>query len=112
MSGPEWGFLELDDSSPFKFALPEFRWSTDSVYIAFVYIHDEHVTTRQGIEGLTFKIRIVRLRDGQVRHVTASRNLNQVKLTEFDGHRLIFRIAEEKQTIILEKLNWSAACTQ
>lgn len=54
------GLPELDDSAPFRLALPEFKWSADSAYFAFVFIHDEHVTTRQGIEGLSIKIRIVK----------------------------------------------------
>lgn len=107
MSGPEWGFIELDDTAPFKFALPEFKWSSDSAYFAFIYIHDEHVTTRQGVEGLSSKIRIVRLSDGQVRHVTGSRNLGRVKLIEFDDCHLIFKIAEKNQTVVLKQLNWS-----
>lgn len=107
MSGPEWGFLEIDGRTPFRGALPEFRWSTDSAYFAFVYIHDEHVTTRQGIEGVSFKIRIVRLCDGQVRHVTASRDLLPVALTEFDSHHLTFVVANRSHTAILGQLNWT-----
>lgn len=107
MSGPEWGVLELDDSEPFRFALSEFKWSADSAYFAFVFIHDEQVTTRQGIEGLSFKIRIVRLCDGQVRHLTGSRHLAPVTLTEFDGHRLVFRSGDQSHTVILDQLNWT-----
>jgi hypothetical protein len=107
MSGPEWGFLELDDSTPCRLALPEFKWSVDSAYFAFVYVHDEHVTTRQGIEGLSLKIRIVRLCDGQVRHLTGSRDLAPVSLTEFDSHHLTFTVANHRHTAILGQLNWT-----
>jgi hypothetical protein len=107
MGGPEWGFLELDDSAPFRLALPEFKWSADSAYFAFVFVHDEHVTTRQGIEGLSFKIRVVRLFDGQVRHLTGSRDLAPVSLTEFDTHHLTFTVANHRHTSILGQLNWT-----
>jgi hypothetical protein len=107
MGGPEWGFLELDDNAPFRLALPEFKWSEDSAYFAFVFLHDEHVTTRQGIEGLSFKIRIVRLCDGQVRHVTGSRDLAQVSFKEFDSHHLIFTVTNHDHMVILGQLNWT-----
>ena len=109
MGGPEWGFVELDGSVPFRLALPELKFSADSAYFAFVFVHDEHLTTRQGIEGLSFKIRIVRLCDGQVRHLTGSRDLAPVSLMEFDSHHLTFTVANRGHRATLGLLNWTEA---
>jgi hypothetical protein len=108
MSGPEWGFLSIDDSPERKGAAPELIWSDDSNFLAFVELHIDDVPNRKGAEGMTYRICVLRLSDGAHRLCVGNRKLAEIKLSSFSNNVITALINDVPQLISIEKLQWPA----
>ena len=76
MSGPEWGWLAVDENEEIKGVIPEdVIWSEDSQFMAFIKLHIEDVPNRQGVEGLSFRVGVMRMSDYMVRYCLGNRQL-------------------------------------
>jgi len=108
MSGPQWGFLSLEKGAEVEGALPEIMWSPDSQFIAFVKLHIESVPNRQGAEGFSFRVCIMRLADHQLRYCLGNVKLAEVKLQYFTADAVSVLVNGQPKEVSLNSVQWSA----
>lgn len=107
MSGPEWGWLTVDENEEIKGVTPEdVIWSEDSQFMAFVKLHIEDVPNRQGVEGLSFRVGVMRMADYTVRYCFGNRQLSELKLQTITPQLLTVSVNGELRTIELGKVEW------
>jgi hypothetical protein len=107
MSGPEWGWLAIGEGLEIKGALPEVLWSDDGAFLAFVKLHIEDVPTRQGVEGYSFRIGVLRISDFALRYCGGNRKLTALSLRSMTKQFLTVAVEGHETPIDLEKIHWS-----
>lgn len=109
MSGPEWGWLAVDENEEIKGVIPEdVIWSEDSQFMAFIKLHIEDVPNRQGVEGLSFRVGVMRMSDYMVRYCLGNRQLAELKLQTITTKSLPVSVNGKLKTIDLGKIEWDS----
>lgn len=106
MSGPEWGYLSIANKIEIKGVLPEVVWSENSDFLAFVKLHIEDVPTRQGAEGMSFRVGVLRTSDFSVHYCLGNRKLAAVKLRSITPQSVTVLVNGKEKTISLENIRW------
>lgn len=106
MSGPEWGWLTIENNLEVKGAFAEVIWSENSEFLAFITWHVEDVPTRQGIEGYNFRIGVVRMSDLSLRYCGGNRNLSIQSLHSMTNRTVTVIVGGKQKIIDLEKIEW------
>lgn len=107
MSGPEWGWLEIGEGMEIEAALPEVLWSDDGAFLAFVKLHIQDVPTRQGVEGYSFQIGVLRISDFAHRYCGGDRKLTALSLKSMTKQFLTVSVDGEETRIDLGKIQWN-----
>ncbi|MGO4377531.1 hypothetical protein [Pseudoduganella sp. RAF53_2] len=107
MSGPQGGWLAIGEGLEIKGALPEVLWSEDGDFLAFVKLHIEDVPTRQGVEGYSFRVGVVRISDFALRYCGGHRKLTTLSLKSMTKHSLTVWVEGQEAPIDLEKIHWN-----
>ena len=107
MSGPEWGYLSLATLPEIKGALSEILWSDDSKLLAFVKLHVEDVPSRQGAEGFSFRVGVIRMLDGHIRYCIGNKNLSEIKLLSLTTANLTLAVGGRIKSVDLRKIQWA-----
>ena len=106
MSGPEWGYLTIDESKVIKGATSDVIWSPDSAFVAFVKLHIDDAPNRQGSEGMSFRVAVVRVSDFQLRYFVGNKRLAVIKLVSLSSNSLEISIDDEQRSIDLGAVKW------
>lgn len=106
MSGPEWGWLAIAENFEMKGALPEVVWSDEGDFLAFVKLHIEDVPTRQGVEGYSFRIGILRISDFALRYCGGNRKLSLLSLKSMTKQSLVVSVEGKDMSLDLKKIRW------
>lgn len=106
MSGPEWGWLSVDGREEIEGATSDVLWSQDSLLLAFVKLHIEQVPNRQGAEGFSFRVGLMRMVDHQVRYCLGNRGLARMKLETVTQQHLGVLVDGVPTTVSLGKIRW------
>lgn len=109
MGGPEWGWLAVTGLEEIKGAIPKVLWSQDGQLLAFVKFHIEDVPGRQGAEGFTFRVGLVRLADKQIRYCFGNVKLSQIVLKSLDSKRIEVSIDGEPKSVSIDSIKWDEA---
>lgn len=83
MGGPQWDYVSVNGGAEIRCLFADVIWSGDSVFVAFVEWHVEDVPNRQGMEGMTSRVSVHRLSDGQRRSFLGNVGLALVQLLDF-----------------------------
>lgn len=108
MSGPEWGYLAVDEQDEIKGSTSDFMWSEDSQFLAFVKLHVEDVPNRQGVEGLTFRVGVMRMSDSKIRYSLANKRLSEIKLMSLTSDTVTASINGEPKSVGLNSIDWNS----
>lgn len=108
MSGPEWGHLRVDGVQVSERAAPQALWSDDARYLAFVDLHIQDVPTRQGAEGMSYRVVVLRLADFQRRVSPSRQQLAKLSLLSFHGGTLTVSVNAERRQLQMDNLAWEA----
>lgn len=109
MSGPEWGWLAVDECEEIKGAMPEVMWSQNGQFLAFVKLHIEDVPTRQGVEGFSFRVGVMRLADRKISYCFGNSKLSPIQINSFDSECLVALIGGQEKRLPLKLINWDGA---
>ncbi|WP_265215829.1 hypothetical protein [Herbaspirillum lusitanum] len=106
MSGPEWGWLTIENSLKVKGAFAEIIWSENSEFLAFVKWHIQDVPTRQGVEGYSFRIGVVRMSDLSLRYCGGNGYPPTLSLHSMTNRAVTVIVEGQQKIINLEKIEW------
>lgn len=106
MSGPEWGWLVIDDQEEIKGATDDVLWSDDNQFLAFIKLHIEDVPNRQGAEGMSFRVGLVRMSDRKIRYCLGNKRLAEVKLKSITAESIAVSINGELKSLNLSSIDW------
>lgn len=99
MSGPEWGYLQVDDHPEIEGASDRFLWSSGSEFIAVVVLYNQDVPTRQGAEGIGYRVAILQISTGLIRYALGNVSLADVSLISFSGSQVALMVNGEPRSI-------------
>lgn len=108
MSGPEWGWLAIDDQAEIKGATDNILWSEDSQFVAFIRLHVEAVPNRQGAEGMSFRVGVVRMSDKNIRYCLGNKKLAEVKLKSVTSESISVFTNGEQKSFDLSSIDWAS----
>jgi hypothetical protein len=74
--------------------------------MAFIKLHIEDVPNRQGVEGLSFRVGVMRMSDYMVRFCFSNRQLSELKLHTITTKSLSVSVNGELKTIDVSKIEW------
>ncbi|CAN7739195.1 hypothetical protein LJR084_006525 [Variovorax sp. LjRoot84] len=106
MSGPQWDYLSVNGGAEFRCFSSDVVWSDDSKFVAFVEWHIEDMPNRKGSEGMTSRVVVQRLCDGQHRRFLGNAGLAGVELLGFLDGKLSLLVNGERRELQIEKADW------
>lgn len=110
MGGPEWGWISIDGRDEICGATPDdVIWSDDGQFMAFVRLDIHDVPGRQGVEGINYKIGIVRLADHTVRYCLGNHGLAKLKVQNLTGEVLNATVDGESRVLPMTRIEWPVA---
>ncbi|EGR1894233.1 hypothetical protein D3O61_21995 [Vibrio vulnificus] len=107
MSGPEWGYLSIDNNEEIKGATQDILWSSDCQYIVFVKLVIDEVPNGRGTEGMSFRVAVVRLSDFKIRYCLGNNKLAELKLKSCCLDEISVLVNGQSKLIKLASIYWN-----
>ena len=109
MSGPAWGYLQVDALPEIKGATDEFMWASTSQFLAAVVLYIQDVPTRQGVEGIGYRVAVLQPSTGLVHYTLGNVQLAKVSLVDFFGSELSLLVNGHPRNVDVSKMGFHSA---